>query len=223
MLTLTNYTISDEVLQEAIKSLPKVDYRLVLNRPTGRFFNDPWEIKTEFKGTVWETILDTLAVPKGEARLIKLLQGQCYPSHADIDDRWHLSLTGNHSYLIDLDNNQMHQISELGRWYTMDAGRRHTAANFGSGERIQLVVRQLLPTPSIKDPRNVSIKLIKIVEDRRFIFDDIISPWLNYAYKKGIVDNFKGEDLEATFIMEESYIAELRALIKDHFTLTITS
>lgn len=221
MLKPTNYTVSLNILQEAIKLLPNVDSRLALNQPTGKFFNDPWEIKPEFKGTVWEEILNSLNEPKGEARLIKLVQGQCYPSHADIDDRWHLSLTGNHSYLIDLETEELHKADEKGRWYTMDAGRRHTAANFGSEDRVQLVVRHLLPYPKIKEPVNVTITLKNVVNDRRFIFDDIISPWLNYAYKRGIVDNFKGEDLIASMTVESAYVEELRELIEEHFVLTI--
>jgi hypothetical protein len=221
VITPTNYKINDELLQEAINSLPNVDSRLSLNQPNGRFFNDPWQLKTEYKNTVWQKILDSLNEQKGEARLIKLAQGQCYPSHADIDDRWHLSLTGNHSYLIDLDNNTMHKTDECGRWYSMDAGRRHTAANFGSGDRIQLVVRKLLPVPNIANPLNVKITLKEVLSERRFVFDDIISPWLNYAYKKGIVDNFKGEDLKATFVVEKSYFDELKILISSHFNIEI--
>lgn len=221
MLELTNYTVSEQHLQEAIASIPNIDSRLALNQPTGRFFNDPWEIKPEFKGTVWEEILEALDEPKGEARLIKLPQGTCYVSHADIDDRWHLSLTGNNSYLIDLENHKMFRTDEPGRWYSMDAGIRHTAANFGSEDRVQLVVRKLLPVPNIKVPRNISITLKKVVVERRFIFDDIISPWLNYAYKKGIVRNFKGEDLIATMTIEESYIDELRNLVDPYFNLAV--
>lgn len=221
MLVITNYTVPEDILQEAVDSIPNVDSRLTLNYPTGRFFNDPWEIRPEFKGTVWEKVLDTLAEPKGEARLIRLPQGTCYVSHADIDDRWHLALTGNNSYLIDLENHTMHQTDVASQWYEMDAGRRHTAANFGSCDRVQLVVRKLLPSPCIANPKQISIKLKEVVVERRFIFDEVISPWLNYAYKKGIVDNFKGEDLEATMTIEESYVDELSKLIDKHFVLTV--
>jgi hypothetical protein len=37
----------------------------------------------------------------------------------------------------------------------------------------------------------------------------------------GIVDNFKGEELEARFTVEESYIAELQQVIDYYFTLTV--
>jgi len=221
MLQQTYYIVSEELMQEARLALPNIDSRLAINQPTGKFFSDPWEIKSEFKGTVWEKILDKISEDKGEARLIKLLPGECYPSHADIDDRWHLSLTGNNSFLIDLENNIMHQTNVEGRWFLMNAGIRHTAANFGSEDRVQMVVRKLLPTPQIKNPKTVSIKLKQVIGERRFVFDDIISPWLNKAYKLGIVDNFKGEDLEAKFTVEESYIAELRQVIDYYFTLTV--
>jgi len=221
MLQQTYYTVSEELMQEARLALPNIDSRLAINQPTGKFFSDPWEIKSEFKGTVWEKILDKISEDKGEARLIKLSPGECYPSHADIDDRWHLSLTGNNSFLIDLENNIMHQTNVEGHWFLMNAGIKHTAANFGSEDRVQMVVRKLLPTPQIKNPKTVSIKLKQVIGERRFVFDDIISPWLNKAYKLGIVDNFKGEDLEAKFTVEESYIAELRKVIDYYFTLTI--
>ena len=221
MLQKTNYTVSNQTLQEAIRTLPAIDDRLALNQPTGRFFNDPWEIKPEFKGTVWEEILNSLKHPKGEARLIKLAPGVAYPSHADIDDRWHLNLTGNHSYLIDLQNNILHQTDEKGRWYDMNAGIRHSAANLGSCDRVQLVVRKLLPVPNISNPVNVSITLKEVVAERRFIFDDIISPWLNYAYKRGIVDNFDGKDLIATMTIEQSHVDELRNLVDQYFTVTV--
>jgi len=221
MLGLTNYTISNNLLQQAAKFLPEIDARLVLNEPTGNFFHDPWKIKSEYKNTVWEEILNSITIDKGEARLIKLTPGEAYPSHADIDDRWHLTIQGNHSYLIDLEKHIMHLTEVNGQWYTMNAGVRHTAANFGSEDRIQLVVRQLLPTNVLKDPIEVFITLKDIITDRRFIFDDIISPWLNLAFKRGIVSKFNGEDLIASLTIELDYLDELEELTKDYFTLTI--
>ena len=221
MLSSTHYTISNELLQEAIIQLPSIVDRLAINQPTGHFFNDPWEIKPDFKDTVWDTLLKSLDEPKGEARLIKLAQGESYPSHADIDDRWHLSLVGNHSYLINLETDIMYPIKQDGVWYSMDAGIRHTAANFGSIPRIQLVVRKLLPVAHIVDPKNISIKYTLGYGERRFIFDDIVSPWLNRAYKKGIIDNFVGIYEEATLTIEAAYIPELTELIKLHFTVEV--
>lgn len=221
MLELTHYTISEELLQAAVKSLPKIDTRLALNKPTDDFFHSPWKIKQEFVGTIWEDILKSLDCDKGEARLIKLAPGEAYPSHADIDDRWHLTIKGNHSYLIDLETDTMYPTEPTGQWYTMNAGLRHTAANFGSEDRVQLVVRRLLPTNVLKDPIEVFITLKDVVVDRRFIFDDVISPWLNTAFKRGIVSKFNGQDLIASLTIEVDCLEELEELTKDYFILTI--
>jgi hypothetical protein len=223
MLTHTDYTISNEELQEAVNNLPSVDTRLVLNEPTGDFFYDPWELKSEFKNTIWQIVLDSLPKSKGEARLIKLEPGDCYPSHADVDDRWHLSISGNNSYLIDLENQQMYQTNDLGRWYLMDAGIRHTAANFGSESRVQLVVRKLLSRNQLQQPVKISIRLNEVIGERRFIFDDIISPWINRAYKSGSINDFKGSDLEATMIIEHSILDDLINISAGYFTISIVS
>lgn len=221
MLQLTDFIIPQTLIDQVTTSLPSIDSRVSLNRPTGEFFYDPWQIKPEYQGTVWQELLDTIPYHKGEARLIKLVPGECYPSHADVDDRWHLNIQGNHSYIIDLENNIMHSTDRKGVWYTMDAGVRHSAANFGSEDRIQLVVRQLLPKVKVPNAKTVSIKLKTVVEDRRFIFDDVISPWLNQAYKKGIVSDFAGQDLEARFTINQDYIDDLKKLIDQYFTLTV--
>jgi hypothetical protein len=220
MLTKLHYTVSESLLQEAADSLFD-DTRTALNQPSGSFFNDPWILKPEYKDTVWDQILATLEESKGEARLIKLEQGESYPSHADIDDRWHLSITGNHCYLIDLETNTMHPTDDRSSWYLMDAGVRHTAANFGTGSRIQLVVRKLLPNNVLKDPIQVHVTLKKVVEDRRFLFDDTMSPWLNRAYKRGIVNNFVGEDLIASFNIEIEHLEELEELTRGYFIVSI--
>lgn len=221
MLTSTNYSISGEVLQEAQKQLPTMDSRLVLNTSTGSFFYDPWEIKPEFKNTVWDDILNSIPEAKGEARLIKLESGTAYPSHADIDDRWHLTISGNHSYLIDLETDTMYSTEVTGAWHMMDAGVRHTAANFGAEERVQLVIRKLLPKNVLKDPIQVHLTLKKVVGDRRFIFDDIVSPWLNQAYKQGIISNFVGEDLIATFDIEIDCLDQLEELTRGYFIVSV--
>jgi hypothetical protein len=221
MLKLTKYSISSDILNAIQESIPNFDHRLILNYPTGSFFHDAWKIKDEYKNTPWNDVLLSLKEDHGEARLIKLTPGECYPSHADIDDRWHLSITGNESYLINLENHILHKTDKLGYWYEMDAGIKHSAANFGSKDRIQLVVRKLLPKAEIKEPISVVITLKNILEDRRFIFDDILSPWLNRSYKKKIISNFKGEDLSASFIMEKIYLSELKEISKDYFNITV--
>lgn len=219
MLVPTYYTISNELLQEANNSLPEVGARLALNEPSGGFFTDHWVIKPEFKGTVWEKILDSLSEPKGEARLIKMGPGECYPSHADIDDRWHLTITGNHSFLIDLDSTTMYPTDPTGRWYLMDAGKRHSAANFGSENRIQLVVRKLLPLGMIDNPVDITIRLKVVNYDYRFVFDDIVSPWLNSAFKRGIVNHFEMATHSVKITISKEYIDDLKETIKEYFII----
>ena len=213
MIQSTPFSISKDVLDSAIAALPAIDNREALNYPTGHFFYDPWEIKSEYKGTVWETILNSLDEPLGEARLIKLKQGEAYPSHSDLDDRWHLSLIGNNSFLINLETKEMHETLVDGKWQLMNAGIKHTAANFGSTDRIQLVVRKLLPLVEIIDPVKIRITLIDKTEDRRFLFDDIISPWLNYSFKTGVIKDFVGKDLSAELTIERNALDRLKYIL----------
>ena len=144
MLTPTNYTVESILFQEACRSLPNEVMKTTINKPTGNFFYDPWILKDEYKGTVWETLYNSLPVVKGEARIIILDPRQCYQVHADIDDRYHLNILGDNSYLIDLVRDIMHPLAQDGIWYDMDASFLHTATNFGRRARVQLVVRKLL-------------------------------------------------------------------------------
>lgn len=223
MFTKTKYPISSDLLKEAETSIPDVDFRLSLNKPTGDFFYDPWIIDDQFRGSIWERILNTLPIPIGEARLIKLEPGTCYRSHADIDDRWHLSIQGERSYLINLENDIMYPVVKDQCWHYIDAGIKHSAVNFGSVPRIQLVVRKLLSRNVLKDPINVSITLKKIITDRRFVFDDIVSPWLNKANKQGILQDFKFEEFEVKLTIEKSAVDNLKSTIDSHFNLEIKS
>lgn len=191
MLTKTPYTVSKELLQLAISNLPEFDRRINLNAPTGDFFYDKWKVLPEFENTIWERILSTLPFNIGEARLMKLSPEQCYRSHADLDDRFHLSLIESRSYLVDLDNNVLHRLHADGYWYDMDASRRHSAVNFGSVARIQLVIRKLLTNSNLTDPVPVNIVLSSNTHDFRFVFDDVFSPLISKINKDGKMNNFK--------------------------------
>lgn len=221
MIVKTNFGIDINLLQEAAQHLPVGDFRVPLNNPTGNFFYDPWILKEEFVGTVWEKIYNSLPVPKGEARLIKLNGGDAYISHADVDDRYHLNITGIKSYLIDLDNNVMHKTPADGVWYNMDAGRRHTAVNFGNRPRYQLVVRHLLNSSEIKDSVYVTIQTVNGVDkdDARFIFDDVLSPWLNYANKLGNINNFSYVDNIVKFNISQNSLNEFKEILPKEFVL----
>ena len=191
MIYNTPYTVDLADIEEALKHIPTND-RTTINRPTDRYFYDEWELKDEFKGTIWEKIYDSLPTKKGEARLITLDRGVNYYSHADIDDRWHLNICGERSYLIDLDNDVMHKITPDGKWYNMDAGRIHVGANFGSVPRTQLVVRQLLTRHELgaRTHIKITIPMERVDSDARYRFDWKLSPWLNTANKMGMIDNF---------------------------------
>jgi hypothetical protein len=113
----------------------------------------------------------------------------------------------------------MYPTKPTGKWYLMDAGKRHSAANFGSEDRIQLVVRKLLPTGMINNPVDITLRLRVVNYDYRFVFDDIISPWLNCAYKQGIVNRFKTDGQLVNITISKEYINELEEKIKEYFTI----
>lgn len=220
MLTKSTFTVDVNKLETAGRHLPQIDSKMTLNCPTGDFFYEPWTIKKEFRGTVWEEILNTLNVPFGEARLISLKYGNNYQRHADIDDRYHLSIQGNQSYLIDLDNREMHQTVVDGCWYEMDAGRLHSAANFGETVRVQLVIRKLLIRNNLNNFKN--IKIICINEElARYNFDNSISPWLNKNNKKGLITDFVYKETVVEFKAVEHIIDSLREILPKQFKLEI--
>ena len=223
MLTKLQYTVSAELIQEAISNIPSEEFRYSLNEPLGDFFYDNWKLKDEFVGTVWEKLYNSLPEIKGEARLIQMSAGQCYASHADIDDRYHLNLSGNNCYLIDLDNKEFHQISADGYWYSMDAGRKHSAANFGNRIRYQLVIRKLLKDGNIVNPIDVQIRIRSGIDkdDARFLFDDKVSTWLNKINKQYQMSDFKFQDGTVSFKLDQSLKQELENIIPEEFELLI--
>jgi hypothetical protein len=213
--------VERSLIDQAKTLIPDIDFRLSINQTAGNFFYDPWVIKDEFKNSVWEKILDTLPYEKGEARLIKLDPGTCYIGHSDIDDRWHLSINASDSFLIDLNNNTMFKTEVDYTWHYIDAGVKHSAVNFGNKPRVQLVVRKLLNKGIISNPVNIRITLKNIIEERRYIFDSVISPWLNKYNKLNKIKNFNPEDLKVEFTTEEFLLTELSDLIKDYFNIEI--
>jgi hypothetical protein len=215
MLTNTEYRISQEQLELAQQSIPifTEQTKLTLNSPSGDFFYDPWIIKSEYKNTVWEEILSTLP-DHGEARLIKLTEGTCYTVHADIDDRWHITILGENSYLVDLNTKELYPTLPYTSWMTMNAGVLHSAVNFGNIDRYQLVVRNLLSRNVIANPTNV---IIGGAAKYRYAFDQIVSPWLNYANKDGKIANFKFENGVVSFTIDTIFLDEILTLDKIFF------
>jgi hypothetical protein len=220
MLTKTDYTVNSSLFQEACNSLPKQGMKTTINQPTGDFFYDPWVLKDEYIGTVWETLYNALPVSKGEARIIILDPAHCYQIHADIDDRFHLNILGEECYLIDLVREQLFRLEQDGVWYDMDAGFLHTAANFGRRCRVQLVVRKLLKTNNLEDPVEVSLSTtISNTDDARFLFDNTLSPWLNEANKLGYITNFSYSSPFVKFDVEQDKLDSLKNILPKEFKL----
>jgi hypothetical protein len=222
MLTKTIYTAPILLIQQAVDHLPNDDFRSTINQPTGNFFYDPWELKEEYKGTIWEAIYCSLPIAVGEARIVNLAPSTCYQTHADIDNRYHLNISGEACYLIDLNNKEMHQLSTDGIWYEMDAGRLHTATNFGRLARIQMVVRKLLVNPVLDNA--VSIKITSSgysKDDARFIFDNTLSNWLNSANKQGHIQDFKFGSNEVTFKIDQTQLADLQSRATTGFHIEV--
>ena len=221
MLTPTNYTVNTPLFQEICKSLPTDGMKTTINRPIGNFFYDSWVLKDEYKGTVWETIYNSLPVTKGEARIIILDPGHCYQIHADIDDRYHLNILGDNSYLIDLVRDIMHPLTQDGIWYDMDASFLHTATNFGRKARVQLVVRKLLKKNKLVDPVAITIDAkLDTVDHSRFALDNFVSPWLNSANKSGIINNFSFSQSQIKFNIEKNRLGDLKSILPTGLELT---
>ena len=220
MLTPTNYTVNSNLFQEACSQLPEEGMRTTINQPTGNFFYDPWILKDEYTGTVWETIYNSLPVVKGEARIIILGPGQAYQTHADIDDRYHLNIQGDNSYLINLVQEIMHPLSQDGIWYYMDASFLHTATNFGRNARVQLVIRKLLKKNKLVNPIKVSLTTTMLNADHaRHIFDNTVSPWLNEANKAGYIANFSYSSIFVKFDIEQDKLDSLKHILPVEFKL----
>ena len=204
--------------------LPKVDlnfedFKTAINRPTGNFFYDPWEIKEEYKGTICEKILKSLPGPYGEARVIIMQPGTTYMAHTDIDNRWHLNLQGEQSYLIDLENLNMHLLTQDSYWYYMDAGRVHVASNYGSIPRIQLVVRELLHQSKEEDLVTVIINPSSTQYNYRYKFDNIVSPWLNRANINKKIRDFNVDNETVMFKTSSTEISKL--ILPEDFEIEI--
>lgn len=220
MLTPTIYTVDTHLFQKALNHLPSGEMKTTINQPTGNFFYDSWILKDEYKGTVWETLYDSLPVIKGEARIIILDPGHCYQTHADIDDRYHLNILGDNSYLINLVQETMHPLSQDGIWYDMDASFLHTATNFGRKARVQLVVRKLLKKNKLTRP--IEVSLVTTMENpnyARFLFDNTLSPWFNEANKLGFINNFIQGDLSIKFNIEQNKLESLKTILPAEFKL----
>jgi len=222
MLLPTTYSITKSQLELARNTDFGDTFKSTINKSSGNFFYDPWIISDEYKDTVWNDILNTLPLAKGEARVILLKPGQCYQSHSDIDDRYHLNITGNFNYLIDLDSEIMYRNNNDCKWYDLDTSSRHTAMNVGETVRVQLAVRKLLLNNVLNEPVKVKLSSITLSpDDARYKFDDVISGWLNRANKTGIINEFSPSLTHVTFNIEKSCLIELENIMPTEFSLEL--
>lgn len=222
MIRKTNYGAPQDLIGRLKDEISFDRFKHSINQPTGDFFYDPWIIKDEFRGTVWDEILKTLPSLRGEARIIVLKQNDCYSSHCDIDDRWHLNIASKAAYIINLDTEQMFKLKTDGIWYDMDASFRHTAVNFGNRPRIQLVVRKLLIRSNRQDLVNITITSnLNNLDDARYEFDNSISSLLNKVNKKNSINNFIYNEKMVSMNIAPEYLKELRDLTNGNFRVTI--
>jgi hypothetical protein len=195
----------------------------VLNEPTGNFFYDTWTIKDLYKNTIWQQVLDTLPMAIGQARIIKLEPRGSYMAHADIDNRYHLNLTGEQAYLIDLGKKVMYECVRDNRWAYMDASRIHAATNYGSIPRLQLVVRE--PLRNSRQPVdlvNISIEAAHEQPNFKYKFDKIFITFLNKANQRYKLADFTHTSmpLSVTFKLENDLLEEFKKLITPDFKVT---
>jgi hypothetical protein len=165
--------------------------RCAINKPTGNKLYDPYELCEEWRGTEFEKLIDEIPVVVSEIRLMKLEPGDVYRSHADIDDRVHLNLQSNEQcYLIDLDNQNMYPVTKDNELYIMNGSYLHTAVNFGSTPRIQLVMRIPLVKHNDLNFKSVTLEFLNPPHNLRYIVDQYISPWLNRYVKYKMLGYF---------------------------------
>jgi hypothetical protein len=220
MITKQIWVCPDGLIEQALKEHP-ITESIVLNEPTGDFFYDKWVIKEFYKDTIWEQVLDTMPMSIGQARIINLAPGESYMAHADIDNRWHLNLTGEQAYLIDLDEKVMYECVRDNRWAYMDASRIHAATNYGSIPRLQLVVRE--PLRRSRQPVDlVSISMEPAYEqqDFRYKFDNRFSSFLNRANQKHKLADFAHTTFSLSFKLERELLEEFEKLVTPEFKVT---
>lgn len=204
MLRVTKHQIDIKVIDKIKHDLIEFDSKHSLNQPQGNFFYDSWKLKDQYIGTPWEEIYNSLDCQHGEARLIVLQPGESYMAHADIDDRYHLNLSGNNSFLIDIIEQKMYPTIKDGIWYEMNAGKVHAATNYGEIPRVQMVVRKLLKRANLRNFVRVKITPAKQIYDYRYKFDNQVSPWLNRHNKEGYIDNFSYKNNDIEFDLDAS-------------------
>ena len=214
MLTKTGITHSSKEIYNLVKHFGPG--KNVLNEPTGDFFYDEWKLLPEYKGTSLEELLTKLG-KVGEARINVMKPGECYTAHADIDDRFHLTLNSEHSFLTDIIWSKTFPCHADDTVYGMDAGRLHTASNYGYKNRYQLVIRRLLNRIDLQEPAVITCMALQPTPyNLRYLFDRSFSCLLNRLNKDGLISDFKKiSDFCITFQVEQFALQEVLNLKRD--------
>ena len=213
MLQKLDTKTDSKILFDLVKHLP--EGKNVLNQPTGNFFYDAWEVLPEYKGTAIEDLFKQLP-DHGEARVIVMKPGESYSAHADIDDRYHITLDAEQSFLHDIENEMMYATKPDNTVYLMNAGLLHSASNYGYKNRYQLVIRKRLKNnKEIYDPRQVLMSVKNPAYNMRYLFDSSFSRMLNRFVKEGKVNNFaRINETTVKFLCENDSINEILRMQK---------
>jgi len=223
MLTKLPQKFSIDPIVDQVNNL-SFEKRLDLNRPTGKFFNDPWETLSEFQNTPIGEVLNTVG-SIGQARLLKLESAESYTAHADPDDRIHLAIVTNpYSFLVDITDNHLHHLPADGQLWYMDTGKIHVAANWGATTRIHLNIRVLLP----KLDRSKEVLQIKVLSggfDWKQASYLPIMKLVNKDVKSGNITGFESSNEKELFlnINDKSEIIKMLENIKQHGIDIITN
>jgi hypothetical protein len=176
--------------------------RLDLNRPTGKFFNDPWEVLPEFKDTPIGEVLKSIG-NIGQARLLKLESAESYTAHADPDDRIHLAIiTNSFSFLVDIDDNKLYHLPADGQLWYMDTGKLHVATNWGGKARTHLNIRILLPKFD-RSKKGLYFKVLGNAVDWKQVSYMPVMQLVNKEIKAGRITGFEAPSERELFINTE--------------------
>lgn len=171
--------------------------RFNLNKPSGKFFNDPWV--NLYPNTPLGDVLDSLG-NIGQARLLTLDSAESYTAHTDPDDRYHLAITTNpYCYLIDLSNNKLHHVPVDGQVILMDTSCTHVATNWGATPRMHLNIRLLLPHYDHSKP-GVHFKIVDgDFGWKQYSYIDIMG-FVNRGIKTGMIYGFDAPNERELFL-----------------------
>lgn len=191
MLRLLPEKFSIQPIIDQVNTLGNFGKRLDLNVSSGKFFNDPWQVKQEFANTPLGNVLKTLG-NIGQARLLCLESAESYTAHCDPDDRIHLAIITNpYSFLVDVENKNLYHLPVDGSLWHMDTGKIHVAANWGGRTRIHLNVRKLLPKYDASQP-GLHIKVLEGDYDWKQIAYTPLMSLINSSIKNNLITGFEG-------------------------------